>query len=114
MCAAPGGKTTAIAILMKDKGEVVAIDRSHNKVMEIMKLAAEMDLTCINAYKLDVLKSVRRTNEGENTDVTDHITRDSDITVKDSKSFRVTNGDIVSSNTETSGIDVTCMQTGLY
>ncbi|KAI5682974.1 hypothetical protein M9H77_04202 [Catharanthus roseus] len=32
MCAAPGGKTTAIAILMKDKGEVVAVDRSHNKV----------------------------------------------------------------------------------
>lgn len=33
MCAAPGGKTTAIAILMKNKGEVVAIDRSHNKVV---------------------------------------------------------------------------------
>lgn len=32
MCAAPGGKTTAIAILMKDKGEVIAADRSHNKV----------------------------------------------------------------------------------
>jgi len=32
MCAAPGGKTTAIAILMRDKGEVVALDRSHNKV----------------------------------------------------------------------------------
>ncbi|XP_038981447.1 tRNA (cytosine(72)-C(5))-methyltransferase NSUN6 [Phoenix dactylifera] len=112
MCAAPGGKTTAIAILLKDRGEVVAIDRSHNKVMEIMKLAAEMDLTCINAYKLDALKSVRRTNEGENTDVTDHIIRELDMTVKDSKSFRVTNGDVVSSNTETSGIDVTSMQTG--
>lgn len=32
MCAAPGGKTTAIAILMKDEGEVIAADRSHNKV----------------------------------------------------------------------------------
>lgn len=32
MCAAPGGKTTAIAILMRDKGEVVALDRSHAKV----------------------------------------------------------------------------------
>lgn len=32
MCAAPGGKTTAIAMLMKDEGEVVAVDRSHNKV----------------------------------------------------------------------------------
>lgn len=32
MCAAPGGKTTAIASLMSDEGEVVAVDRSHNKV----------------------------------------------------------------------------------
>lgn len=80
--------------------------------MEVMKLAAEMDLTCINAYKLDALKSVRWTNEGENTDVTDHIARELDMTVKDSKSFSVTNGDIVSNNTETSGTDVTSMQTG--
>lgn len=33
MCAAPGGKTTAIASIMKDEGEVVAVDRSHNKVL---------------------------------------------------------------------------------
>ncbi|XP_039119852.1 tRNA (cytosine(72)-C(5))-methyltransferase NSUN6-like [Dioscorea cayenensis subsp. rotundata] len=63
MCAAPGGKTTAIAILMKDKGEVVACDRSHNKVLDIMKLATEMGLTCINAYKLDALKSVCQVKE---------------------------------------------------
>ncbi|CAM8989121.1 unnamed protein product [Rhodiola kirilowii] len=60
MCAAPGGKTTAIALLMKDRGEVVATDRSHNKVLNIQKLAAEMGLNCINAYKLDALKSCRR------------------------------------------------------
>ncbi|KAM0946124.1 putative 16S rRNA (cytosine(967)-C(5))-methyltransferase [Dioscorea sansibarensis] len=63
MCAAPGGKTTAIAILMKDKGEVVACDRSHNKVMDIVKLATEMGLTCINAYRLDALKSVCQVKE---------------------------------------------------
>ncbi|KZV31362.1 hypothetical protein F511_05466 [Dorcoceras hygrometricum] len=60
MCAAPGGKTTAIAILMKDKGEVIAADRSHNKVLNIQKLAAELGLGCIATYKLDALKSVRR------------------------------------------------------
>lgn len=32
MCAAPGGKTTGIATLMGDKGEVIALDRSLNKV----------------------------------------------------------------------------------
>ncbi|KAI8526674.1 hypothetical protein RHMOL_Rhmol12G0014000 [Rhododendron molle] len=63
MCAAPGGKTTAIAILMKDKGEVVAVDRSHNKVLDIQKLAAEMGLNCITTYKLDALKAVRQRSE---------------------------------------------------
>ncbi|XP_021301026.1 putative methyltransferase NSUN6 isoform X3 [Herrania umbratica] len=62
MCAAPGGKTTAIAVLMKDEGEVIAADRSHNKVMDIQKLAAEMGLTCITTYKLDALKAVRKSN----------------------------------------------------
>ncbi|KAK4397733.1 rRNA (cytosine-C(5))-methyltransferase NOP2C [Sesamum angolense] len=63
MCAAPGGKTTAIAILMKDKGEVIAADRSHNKVLDIQKLAAEMGLKCITTYKLDALRSVQRINK---------------------------------------------------
>ncbi|CAL5340632.1 unnamed protein product [Camellia sinensis] len=63
MCAAPGGKTTAIAILMKDKGEVVAVDRSHNKDLDIQKLAAEMGLNCITTYKLDALKAVHRRDE---------------------------------------------------
>jgi 16S rRNA C967 or C1407 C5-methylase (RsmB/RsmF family) len=38
MCAAPGGKTTAIAILMKDQGEIIALDRSHNKVNSYVRL----------------------------------------------------------------------------
>ncbi|XP_039816316.1 rRNA (cytosine-C(5))-methyltransferase NOP2C-like isoform X7 [Panicum virgatum] len=71
MCAAPGGKTTAISILMRDKGEVVALDRSHNKVMDILKLASEMDLSCIKAYKLDALKSVRKTDEATNVGMGD-------------------------------------------
>ncbi|KAF8701822.1 hypothetical protein HU200_033143 [Digitaria exilis] len=72
MCAAPGGKTTAIAILMRDKGEVIALDRSHNKVMDILKLASEMDLNCIKAYKLDALKSVRKTDEATNIGMADN------------------------------------------
>ncbi|XP_062105721.1 rRNA (cytosine-C(5))-methyltransferase NOP2C [Humulus lupulus] len=67
MCAAPGGKTTAIAILMKDEGEIIAVDRSHNKVLNIQKLAAEMGLRSITTYKLDALKSVRQKNECDDT-----------------------------------------------
>ncbi|KAG6417033.1 hypothetical protein SASPL_124474 [Salvia splendens] len=70
MCAAPGGKTTAIAILMKDNGEVIAADRSHNKVLEIQKLAAELGLKCITTYKLDALKSVQHINKSDNQDAT--------------------------------------------
>ncbi|PON32547.1 RNA (C5-cytosine) methyltransferase [Parasponia andersonii] len=71
MCAAPGGKTTAIAILMKDEGEIIAADRSHNKVLDVQKLAAEMGLSCITTYKLDALKSVRRKNDIDDmTDLT--------------------------------------------
>ena len=32
MCSAPGGKTTALAQLMGDQGEVVALDRTEAKV----------------------------------------------------------------------------------
>ncbi|MCO5586447.1 hypothetical protein L7F22_040387 [Adiantum nelumboides] len=59
MCAAPGGKTTALAILMKDKGTIVAIDRSHNKVMDIRKLTEELKITCVRAFKVDALKAVQ-------------------------------------------------------
>ncbi|CAA7401996.1 unnamed protein product [Spirodela intermedia] len=65
MCAAPGGKTTAIATLMRDRGEVIALDRSHNKVIAIVKLAEEMGLTCIRAYKLDARKSVQKKDSTE-------------------------------------------------
>lgn len=44
MCAAPGGKTTAIAILMHDEGEVIAVDRSHNKVHHL-NLTGDINLT---------------------------------------------------------------------
>jgi 16S rRNA C967 or C1407 C5-methylase (RsmB/RsmF family) len=58
MCAAPGGKATAIAMLMEDKGEIIALDRSHNKVSDIVRLSKEMKLTCIHPMKMDALKSV--------------------------------------------------------
>lgn len=66
MCAAPGGKSTALAILMKDEGEIVAADRSHNKVLDIKKLAAEMGLKCVTAHRQDALKAVCQSNETVN------------------------------------------------
>nr|CAB3482792.1 unnamed protein product [Digitaria exilis] len=41
-------------------------------VMDILKLASEMDLNCIKAYKLDALKSVRKTDEATNIGMADN------------------------------------------
>lgn len=32
MCAAPGGKSTMLAQIMDNEGEIISVDRSHNKV----------------------------------------------------------------------------------
>lgn len=32
LCAAPGGKSTLLAQLMGNEGELIAVDRSHSKV----------------------------------------------------------------------------------
>nr|CAB3480789.1 unnamed protein product [Digitaria exilis] len=42
-------------------------------VMDILKLASEMDLNCIKAYKLDALKSVRKTDEATNIGMADSL-----------------------------------------
>ncbi|XP_020268515.1 putative methyltransferase NSUN6 isoform X2 [Asparagus officinalis] len=101
MCAAPGGKTTGVAILMKDKGEVIANDRSHNKVMDIKKLAAEMDLTCINASKLDALKSVCQSKETKNVDIKDRNSDELDVAVKNSGYLGSRNGEAITCSADT-------------
>jgi len=58
MCAAPGGKTTALAQMMENRGEIIALDRSHNKVAGIEKLAEELGITIIKAYRHDATKAI--------------------------------------------------------
>lgn len=109
MCAAPGGKTTAIAILMKDDGEVVAADRSHNKVLKIQKLAAEMGLNCITTCKLDALKAVCRRNESS-VMTTPWFIKDEGVTVESSDSLRLQMEDLSSSTTEGLNTDKVCKE----
>ncbi|XVF20904.1 hypothetical protein REPUB_Repub12eG0043700 [Reevesia pubescens] len=92
MCAAPGGKATAIAILMKDDGEVIAADRSHNKVMDIQKLAAEMGLTCIRTYKLDALKAVCKRNGSGDMTTLCYNKDDNDVVIQRSDLRPLENG----------------------
>ncbi|XP_076927138.1 rRNA (cytosine-C(5))-methyltransferase NOP2C-like [Bidens hawaiensis] len=89
MCAAPGGKTTAIASLMKDTGEV----------LEIQNLAEELGLNCITAYKLDALKAVYKNKL--NGTVT-HTSSEVEVsqTGQQTESANLVNGELVSPTTE--------------
>nr|DBA25177.1 TPA: hypothetical protein GDO54_012737 [Pyxicephalus adspersus] len=58
MCAAPGGKTTHIASLMNDEGEVIALDKIANKVEKIKHNASLLQLKSIQAYCSNSTKAV--------------------------------------------------------
>lgn len=47
MCAAPGGKTTYIAEMMENRGEVVAVDKYENKLRLIRKGCDRLGITCV-------------------------------------------------------------------
>jgi 16S rRNA (cytosine967-C5)-methyltransferase len=56
-CAAPGGKTTHIAELMRDAGEVTAIDLSAKGIARIRENAARLGLISIRTLCADVNRS---------------------------------------------------------
>ena len=64
MCAAPGGKTTALAAHMEDVGEVIALDRSHQKVSHIKALAESFGLKAVLAVKRDATTVAMPSRQG--------------------------------------------------
>ncbi|MBI3019563.1 MAG: 16S rRNA (cytosine(967)-C(5))-methyltransferase RsmB [Deltaproteobacteria bacterium] len=55
-CAAPGGKTTHLAELMKDQGEIFALDREKGKLRPILQNSERLGLTSIHPLHQDFLK----------------------------------------------------------
>lgn len=55
LCAAPGGKTTAMAELMKNQGEIIAVDRYEAKIAQIRGAAERLGLRNITAVTGDAL-----------------------------------------------------------
>lgn len=53
-CAAPGGKTTHIAELMADTGELIALDKSEKGIEKIRENVARLGLASVCAAKTDV------------------------------------------------------------
>ncbi|XP_027703610.1 putative methyltransferase NSUN6 isoform X2 [Vombatus ursinus] len=65
MCAAPGGKTTHIAALMHDQGEVIALDKIPNKVEKIKQNAALLQLNCIRAFCCNGKRALGKAEHGQ-------------------------------------------------
>jgi 16S rRNA (cytosine967-C5)-methyltransferase len=48
-CSAPGGKSTHMAALMGNQGEIVAVDRSANRLQVLQENVDRLGITCIRA-----------------------------------------------------------------
>ena len=55
-CAAPGGKSTHIAELMRDQGEIIAIDTSARGIEKIRENAARLGITSLRAQRADATR----------------------------------------------------------
>ena len=53
LCAAPGGKTTHIAQLMGNTGEIVAVDRSQGKIRRIAENCQRLSVTNVQTHLAD-------------------------------------------------------------
>ena len=53
LCSAPGGKTTHLAELMDDRGEVVACDVDPRRLDTVTALCQRLRLTCVRPHLLD-------------------------------------------------------------
>jgi 16S rRNA (cytosine967-C5)-methyltransferase len=53
LCAAPGGKTTHLAALMADQGEVVAVERNAGRAAVLRETCARMRASCVTVVEAD-------------------------------------------------------------
>lgn len=59
MCAAPGGKTSHLAQLMKNSGLVVAAERSKKRMQEIIDLCNRLQLSNVKTIAIDSTKILK-------------------------------------------------------
>jgi len=68
MCASPGGKTTHIAQLMENSGNVIALDKSLNKINAINRNCERLGVTNVRTFVMDGTKCVAETNDSFSVD----------------------------------------------
>ena len=57
LCAAPGMKTTAIAARMRDRGEVVGVERDPRRADQLHELCARLGATCVRVVEGDATEA---------------------------------------------------------
>ncbi|XP_022248504.1 putative methyltransferase NSUN6 isoform X2 [Limulus polyphemus] len=58
MCAAPGGKTTHLAVLMKNKGTIVALDKSKYKIQRLSENIQRQKFSNVFTFACDSSKAL--------------------------------------------------------
>jgi 16S rRNA (cytosine967-C5)-methyltransferase len=58
LCAAPGGKTTHLAELMENKGEIMAVDISPDKLKLVEENYSRLGISIVKAMALDATRSL--------------------------------------------------------
>ncbi len=53
LCAAPGGKTTHLAALMDDRGEIAAVERHPGRAQALARTCARMHAECVSVLVQD-------------------------------------------------------------
>ena len=61
LCAAPGGKTTHLAALMGDVGEIVAVEKHPGRAEALRKTAQRMGATIVDVRTQDATQRVEET-----------------------------------------------------
>jgi len=58
LCAAPGAKTTHLAALMEDRGEILAVERHPGRAAALRRTCRRMHVNCVRVGVVDALESL--------------------------------------------------------
>ncbi len=58
LCAAPGAKTTHLAALMEDRGEILAVERHPGRAAALQRTCRRMQVNCVRVIVADALESL--------------------------------------------------------
>ncbi len=76
ICAAPGGKTTHVALLAKNKANIIATDKSAERIAMMEKACQDQGVTCVRCFKADAKDMLRKNKTLKNAKETVELKED--------------------------------------